>query len=122
MTFRKRHRPRSSVWFENFSPRCRGTIRKREGEWRALPSFPFARVHKRTDTRLARLYRGAMRFINLSLAGYFVLVVGVVLGLWQTGVLTRVSPVWIGAGVLVVAGLGIMMSVASAKPTTSEKL
>jgi hypothetical protein len=63
-----------------------------------------------------------MKFINLFLIGYFVLVVGVVLGLWQTGVLTRVSPVWIGAGVLVAIGLGIMMSVASGKPTTTEKL
>jgi len=33
--------------------------------------------------------------VKLFLAGYFVLVVGLVLGLWQTGVLTRVSPVWI---------------------------
>jgi hypothetical protein len=63
-----------------------------------------------------------MRFINLFLAGYFVLVLGVVLGLWQTGVLSRVSPVWIGVGVLVAVGLGIMMSVASGKPTTSERL
>ena len=60
-----------------------------------------------------------MKFINLFLAGYFVLVVGLVLGLWQTGVLTRVSPVWIGAGVLVVIGLGIMMSVAAGKPATT---
>jgi hypothetical protein len=62
-----------------------------------------------------------MRFINLFLGGYFVLVVGVVLGLWQSGVLTRVAPVWIGVGVLVAIGLGIMMSVASGKPTTTEK-
>lgn len=62
-----------------------------------------------------------MRFIHLFLIGYFVLVIGVVLGLWQTGVLSRVSPVWIGVGILVAIGIGIMMSVASGKPTTIEK-
>jgi hypothetical protein len=63
-----------------------------------------------------------MKFINLYLAGYFVLVVGVVLALWQSGVLARVAPVWIGIGVLVAIGLGIMMSVSSGKPTTTEKV
>ena len=63
-----------------------------------------------------------MRFIHLFLAGYVVLVIGVALGLWQSGLLARVAPVWIGAGVLVAIGLGIMMSVASGKPTTIEKV
>ena len=61
-----------------------------------------------------------MRFIHLFLVGYAVLVIGVVLGLWQSGVLARVSPVWIGVGVLVAIGFGIMMSVASAKPTAGQ--
>jgi hypothetical protein len=47
---------------------------------------------------------------------------GVALGLWQTGVLMRVAPVWLGAGILVAVGAGIMMSVAAGKPTASEKL
>ena len=70
------------------------------------------------------VYRGCidMRFIHLFLAGYVVLVIGVALGLWQSGVLSRVAPVWIGAGLLVAIGLGIMMSVASGKPTTIEKV
>lgn len=67
--------------------------------------------------RLCRLTIAYVKFINLFLVGYVVLVSGVVLALWQTGVLARVSPVWIGAGVLVAIGLGIMMSVASGKPT-----
>jgi hypothetical protein len=54
-----------------------------------------------------------MRFIHLFLIGYFVLILGVTLALWQTGVLSRVAPVWIGVGVLVAVGLGIMMSVSS---------
>ena len=34
-----------------------------------------------------------MRFIHLFLIGYFVLIVGVSLALWQTGVLSRVAPI-----------------------------
>ena len=63
-----------------------------------------------------------MRFINLFLIGYFVLILGVTLALWQTGVLSRVAPVWIGVGVLVAVGLGIMMSVSSGKPTVTEEI
>jgi hypothetical protein len=58
-----------------------------------------------------------MKFIHLFLAGYVVLILGVVLGLWQAGVLTRVAPVWIGVGILVAAGAGVMMAVSSGKPT-----
>ncbi len=63
-----------------------------------------------------------MRFIHLFLAGYFVLVLGIGLALWQTGVLGRVAPVWIIVGVLVAIGTGIMMSVSSGKPTISEEI
>ena len=63
-----------------------------------------------------------MRFIHLFLAGYFILVLGVGLALWQTGVLNHVAPIWIGIGVLVAVGLGIMMSVSSGKPTISEEV
>jgi hypothetical protein len=63
-----------------------------------------------------------MRFIHLYLIGYSLLVVGVVVALWHTGVLQRVAPIWIGVGVLVAAGLGIMFSVRSGKPTISEEI
>lgn len=61
-----------------------------------------------------------MRFINLFLVGYFVLVIGVALGIWQAGLLNQVAPIWIGIGVLVAVGIGIMMAVSSGKPTTAE--
>jgi hypothetical protein len=63
-----------------------------------------------------------MRFIHLFLAGYFILMLGVGLALWQAGVLGRVAPVWIGVGILVVIGLGIMMSVFSGKPDITEEI
>jgi hypothetical protein len=63
--------------------------------------------------------RTNMRFIQLFLVGYVVLVLGVGLGLWQAGVLSHVAPIWIGVGVLVAVGVGIMLSVSSGKPTVT---
>ena len=62
-----------------------------------------------------------MRFIHLFLVGYFIVIVGVGLALWQTGVVNRVAPIWIGIGALVAVGLGIMLSVSSGKPTITEE-
>ena len=62
-----------------------------------------------------------MKFIHLFLVGYFVLVVGVALALWQTGVLNHASPIWIAIGVIVAAGVGIMMAVSSGKPAIAEE-
>jgi uncharacterized membrane protein len=62
-----------------------------------------------------------MIFIHLFLIGYFVLIVGVSLALWQTGVLSRVAPIWIAIGLIVAAGVGIMMSVSSGKPAISTE-
>jgi hypothetical protein len=63
-----------------------------------------------------------MRFIHLYLVGYFIVVLGLVLALWQTGVLSHIAPVWIGVGTLLAIGLGIMLSVSSGKPTVSKEV
>jgi hypothetical protein len=63
-----------------------------------------------------------MRFIRLFLVGYFVLVLGIALALWQTGVLARVAPMWIGIGALIAIGIGIMLAVSSGKPDLSEEI
>ncbi len=57
-----------------------------------------------------------MRFINMYLVGYFILIVGLSLGLWQSGVLGSIAPAWIGIGAIVAVGIGIMMAVSSGKP------
>ena len=62
-----------------------------------------------------------MRFIHLFLVGYVVLITGVGLALWQTGVLSRVAPIGFGIGILVAVGVGIMLSVSSGKPTITEE-
>ena len=58
-----------------------------------------------------------MKFINMYLIGYFILVVGICLALWQSGVLDNVAPMWVGIGALVAIGVGIMMAVSSGKPS-----
>jgi hypothetical protein len=62
-----------------------------------------------------------MKFFHLFLAGYVVLVIGVGLGLWQAGVLSRIAPAWIGIGALVAVGIGIMLAVSSGKPTATPQ-
>jgi hypothetical protein len=62
-----------------------------------------------------------MRFIHLYLIGYFVLVVGAALALWQSGVLARISPTWLGISALIVIGLGIMLAVTAGKPTVTRE-
>ena len=62
-----------------------------------------------------------MRFIHLFLIGYFVLIIGVALALWQSGVLNRVAPIWMAIGGIIAVGLGIMGAVTSGKPTITEE-
>jgi hypothetical protein len=62
-----------------------------------------------------------MRFIHLYLVGYFILVVGAVLALWQAGVFARVSAIWLAIGALIVFGLGIMLAVTAGKPTVTRE-
>jgi hypothetical protein len=62
-----------------------------------------------------------MRFIHLFLIGYFILIVGVVLALWQGGMLSRIGPMWLGIGAIIAVGLGVMAAVTSGKPTITEE-
>jgi hypothetical protein len=62
-----------------------------------------------------------MRFIHLYLIGYFVLVAGAVLALWQAGVLARVSGTWLAIGMIIIVGLGIMLAVTAGKPTLTRE-
>ena len=63
-----------------------------------------------------------MKFINVFLIGYFVLILGVGLALWQSGVLAHVAPIWIFIGAIIAVGIGIMASVSSGKPTITEEI
>ena len=62
-----------------------------------------------------------MRFIHLYLIGYFLLLIGAFLALWQAGILARISGVWLAIGTIIAFGLGIMLAVTSAKPTITNE-
>ena len=54
-----------------------------------------------------------MSFVRIYLVGYFLLLLGAVLALWQSGVLEQLPFAWIAIGLVVAIGFGIMLAVAS---------
>ena len=59
-----------------------------------------------------------MRFVHLYLIGYFVLIVGAGLALWQSGVLARIPAIWLFITAVILVGLGIILAATSVRPTT----
>jgi hypothetical protein len=57
-----------------------------------------------------------LRFINAYLIGYTLLVLGALAALWYGGVLRHIAPMWVVIGLVIAAGLGIMLSVSAGKP------
>jgi hypothetical protein len=62
-----------------------------------------------------------MRFVNIYLVGYFLLVIGALAALWYGGVLRQIAPMWILIGLVVAIGLGIMLSVSAGKPNITHE-
>jgi hypothetical protein len=62
-----------------------------------------------------------MRFLTLYLVGYFILILGAGLALWQSGVLRQIPAVWLGIGALIAVGFGIMLAVASGRPAITTR-
>ena len=62
-----------------------------------------------------------MRFVNIYLIGYFLLVIGALAALWYGGVLRHISPIWIVIGLVIAVGLGIMLSVSAGKPEITRE-
>jgi hypothetical protein len=54
-----------------------------------------------------------MKYLKLYLVGYFVLLVGAGLALWQAGVLDDIPGMWLTIGIIIAVGFGIMLAVAS---------
>jgi hypothetical protein len=54
-----------------------------------------------------------MKFLKLYLVGYFVLLIGAGMALWQAGVLDEIPGMWLAIGVVIAIGFGIMLAVAS---------
>ena len=60
-----------------------------------------------------------MNFLKLYLVGYFLLLVGAVLALWQASVLKEIPGVWLAIAAIVAVGFGIMLAVASTPRVTT---
>jgi hypothetical protein len=58
-----------------------------------------------------------MKFVHLYLIGYFILLIGAGLALWNAGVLARVDAMWLAISIVIAVGLGIVLAVTSVRPT-----
>jgi len=54
-----------------------------------------------------------MKWAGMYLVGFVVLVGGVLAALWKLGILESIGTTWTVIGVVIVTGLGIMISVSS---------
>ncbi|MEO8195786.1 MAG: hypothetical protein ABI689_03605 [Thermoanaerobaculia bacterium] len=54
-----------------------------------------------------------MKWASAYLVGYVLLMAGIVAALWKIGLLDNVSPAWVVIGVVILLGVGVMVSVAN---------
>jgi hypothetical protein len=62
-----------------------------------------------------------MRFVNIYLIGYFLLVLGALAALWYGGVLRHLSGGWVLIGLVIAVGLGIMLAISAGKPEITRE-
>jgi hypothetical protein len=62
-----------------------------------------------------------MRFVNIYLIGYFLLVIGALAALWYGGALRHISATWILIGLIIATGLGIMLAISAGKPEITRE-
>ena len=62
-----------------------------------------------------------MRFLKIYLIGYFILLLGAGLALWQSGILRQIPGVWLAIAAIIAIGLGIMLAVATGRPAVTTR-
>jgi hypothetical protein len=62
-----------------------------------------------------------MKYINMYLIGYTVLLIGILLALWKGGAMAHVSPAWMAIGAVIAIGIGVMLAVGSGKPAITRE-
>ena len=67
---------------------------------------------KRSSTR-SKFNFDRMRFIHIYLIGYFVLLFGAGLALWQAGAFARIDHLWLSLAIIVTFGFGIVLALTS---------
>ena len=60
-----------------------------------------------------------MRFVNVYLTVYFVLIAGAVVALWIGGALGSIPPLWTAISLIVAVGFGVVLALA-ARPIPDE--
>jgi hypothetical protein len=53
-----------------------------------------------------------MKWMQMYLVGYVIVLGGLIAALWKMGVIERVGPGWTAIGVVIAVGLGLMVSIA----------
>ena len=59
-----------------------------------------------------------MRSMGIFVFGYVLLLGGILLALWKSGVLAHVGSAWTAIGVLIALGVGVMLGVSWGRPRT----
>jgi hypothetical protein len=54
-----------------------------------------------------------MKWAGMYFFGFVLLIGGIFAALWQLGILQNVDPTWIVIGLVILAGVGIMISIAN---------
>ncbi len=54
-----------------------------------------------------------MKWAGMYFLGFILLIGGVLAALWKLGILQNIETTWIVIGVMIVAGIGIMVSIAN---------
>jgi hypothetical protein len=62
-----------------------------------------------------------MKFMRLYLIGYFILLIGALLALWQAGILKQIPGMWLAIGLVIAIGLGLVLAVSSANPIVTTR-
>lgn len=62
-----------------------------------------------------------MRFVNIYLIGYLILVLGALAALWYGGALRHMSATWVIIGLVIALGLGIMLAISAGKPEITRE-
>ena len=54
-----------------------------------------------------------MKWAQMYMVGYVIVLIGVIAALWKTGVIERVGAGWTAIGLVIAIGLGVMVAVAN---------
>ena len=63
-----------------------------------------------------------MKWMQMYLVGYAIVLCGLVAALWKMGVIQRVGPAWTAIGIVIAVGIGFMVSVANSGKKESVEI